>query len=520
MPIIGETSKVVNRDVTRGMVRLGKIWKGDPRPADGKRPGPERPWYRFAFPEETPEQVEMAQRVLYPAVRKLYGEHPMKIDGVYLIDDEVDQAFATWYEQRGQSGMSIRCDGEQRIMQRNEAGRMIAFERFDQPCPPCLSPDKEKPECGCVRVGRLRFVLQGVLNATGLFGFFEMETHSFNDRAHLHNFLVDLQYRAGRITGIPLMLKRMPREFTVQVKGKNSAVTKHMVTITVDPAFVKRILAGRLTDGAWDNGLMSAPGRAALPARVDSDGVLHDDPEPVGDPDGEYDPDELNDWGAPDEVEMPETQPETEPEPETAIHWSNDPSHMLTLRGIVEQEKLPPLETFQSSWSEFPTGKSIVDKLRQLKKTNASSTDSMRAGGGLGVVDLGRLCDAFNVSETEMMAIMDVEDWFELGTNAEARAKILGRALDRNWPVVATKCLYQSDPRCIQFDTVLGTITWYKGRKELRAYAEGLGLEGTDWDAVPSWNQGIHVLPHNLMVIWHKAEQTGRLDALRFVLPK
>jgi hypothetical protein len=512
-PIVGETTENSHIDATRGMQRLGKIWKGDKRPADGMKPGPERPYFRFAFPETTADEQAIAERILYPAALKLYGDKPQIISGVYLIDPVVDQAFSTWYEQRGRTGMTIRCDGRSIHLQRDDTGHMIDFARMGLECPACMTRDRLHPLCDCVKVGRLRFFLEGMLRETGRYGFMEMETHSGTDRIHIHKFLTNLYETAGRIVGIPLELSRTPRDFTVQIKGKNSSVTKYMVMIRPDPAWARSALAQMLTN----------PTPLSLPAHIDPQtGEIHDsddDPDPQDDPDVESgDGDGLNDWGAPDQVDVPAQQPE----PETAsLHWSDDPTKLLKLRRIIEVEGLPQLEALPDDWDDYPTGQAAINALRDLRKSAVPPpSDRLPAGDGLGTIDIGRLTDAFNVTDSAMLEIMDVQEWAELGTNAEARAKILGRALERSWPVIVTRCEYIEKPaRSIKFDSVLGPIYWFKGRKELVTYAEGLGYDGPEWDVVATWKEGNHLLPDPLMIIWHKDDKTGRLDAVRFVKP-
>ena len=192
---------------------LGKLRKGGP-----KRSGQfGADLDHFRFTSEDPAVVQ--------AFYQAYGEKPSELV-VFMPYDQMERNFSSWRELYGQNGLvKIRCDGENWVDWLDGPRHCHGY----LPCPETfLDPDNRCPDCPLKPVGRLEVIVPELWKA-GYIGLVTVETHSWNDIAHLAGKLA--QYEPLR--GKPFTLWRemttigAPNEKT----GKRMAVTKPLVCI-------------------------------------------------------------------------------------------------------------------------------------------------------------------------------------------------------------------------------------------------------------------------------------------------
>jgi len=192
---------------------LGKLRKGGPK-RNGQF-GADLDHFRF-----TSEDAAVVQ-----AFYQAYGEKPSELV-VFMPYDQMERNFSSWRELYGQNGLvKIRCDGENWVDWLDGPRHCHGY----LPCPETfLDPDNRCPDCPLKPVGRLEVIVPELWKA-GYIGLVTVETHSWNDIAHLAGKLA--QYEPLR--GKPFTLWRemttigAPNEKT----GKRMAVTKHLVCI-------------------------------------------------------------------------------------------------------------------------------------------------------------------------------------------------------------------------------------------------------------------------------------------------
>lgn len=192
---------------------LGKLRKGGPK--KNGRFGDDLDHFRFTSEES----------VIVEAFYQAYGKEPSELV-VFLPFDLMERSFSSWRELYGQNGLvKIRCDGENWVDWIEGPQHYHGHKACDKEF---LDPDNRCPRCPLKPVGRLEIIIPKLWEA-GHIGLVTLETHSWNDIAHLSGKLV--QYEP--LTGKPFNLWRerttigAPNEKT----GKRMAVTKPLVRI-------------------------------------------------------------------------------------------------------------------------------------------------------------------------------------------------------------------------------------------------------------------------------------------------
>lgn len=179
---------------------LGNIRKGSPKGTSqtkGWQGGDELDHWRVEFDE--PE--------LQAAFDALYGDEPREIRCM-LLYDTVDEVLHAWQESYNSKGeLTHRCDGETMVFPADKRG---------QPCTGGCKPYArlyvwlyELPRVGCMRV----------------------RTTAQHDISWLTDALVGIESVHGRLTGIPLILKREEREITML---NNQREKRWMVGLEID----------------------------------------------------------------------------------------------------------------------------------------------------------------------------------------------------------------------------------------------------------------------------------------------
>jgi hypothetical protein len=268
MPIKSVTDQT-SYEPGRGFPRLGKFRPGDKKIA---KSGAEYPvdldHFRVTF--------EPQYAHLEPVFRELYGDQPKEFQPVFVMGKTSDEAFPNWMEAYTQSALQRRCDGEHMTKWIDpETGRYIVAQGGGMSCM-CthLRAEYERQIAGlseaevkkirkpnlCQRVGRLNLLLPAFMDATGVLGFFTVETGSIANIRHIFQVLSDLERILGTLQGVPLVFGRAPTEMTVTIDGQRKKVTKALFYLRATETFTQQHIIRQLAG--------FQPDRPALPDSV------------------------------------------------------------------------------------------------------------------------------------------------------------------------------------------------------------------------------------------------------------
>lgn len=292
-PIVGMTRR---EDVTPKFPDLGKLRKGGPK-TDPKKPGPDLEYWRFT--SERPE-VQAAFAASHP-------NNP-KVVEAYLPFAAMEENWLTWFEEWDAGGMVHRCDGRTMYRWRNGNGEYVDGER---PCP-YAKGEKTRTAAnpGCKQVGRLNLILPALIKA-GHVGFVVMETHSINDLVSITQCLLDIERKAGKLTGILLAVMRVKQTISTPAwkeedkkAGRRNRTVKDLVKIVPASEWVLAQL-----DAQHNEAMLQA--RGGVPQLMAGNGVSE-----LADEDDDYEPDD-EDVVETEATEVTGTPPaEAQPEPE------------------------------------------------------------------------------------------------------------------------------------------------------------------------------------------------------------
>jgi len=238
---------------------IGRIKKGGPKPENA--PGKDLTYFRYV-----PVGGEESAAAKFAEV---YGDEPREII-VFLPFDDIDRNFETAMELHTAGALQCKGDieGGGAFMWRDSDGVM---QHTHKPCP--------DPPCnGCKEGGYLRAIIPALVRYASV----EVSTHSKWDIIELYGNLRAIQMTEGGLTGIPMVLKRRPRDVSTPRKGgKRVRQIKWLLSLEVAPRYVEEKLA------ALQNG--DAPPAPQIEATVDTatdeitgewDGELFDQNEP------------------------------------------------------------------------------------------------------------------------------------------------------------------------------------------------------------------------------------------------
>lgn len=239
-----------------GIPRLGKLKKGAEKSASGF--GADLDYFRVAF--ELPYSADENNLTIW---KTLYGDKPTEFPNVFLLGRSADEVFSSAYEEYGAGQLlKTRCDGE--TIQRSYNQQTARHE--DKPIPCRCDPDKRT----CQRIGRLNFMPFDFIRATGLFGYFTLETHSLYDVLELGSIVDEIFAQRGTVTGIPFVLGRSPQEKSARYldkSGQPKRTRKVMNLVYLYPS--REFVAERLLTSFTTDAPALTTGQArALPAPV------------------------------------------------------------------------------------------------------------------------------------------------------------------------------------------------------------------------------------------------------------
>jgi len=211
--------KNLTDNITPRFPRLGKLKKGGERPENGKAPGQDLDHFRFV--SENPAIVQ--------AFTDAYGETPRTIQ-VYIPYPTPDEAFPTWAEVWGATGLLHRCDGETMTVWQ-ENGKYITGEK------PCPGGHKDNDYLRDA-VGRLDLIIPELIEA-GYVGYVTLETHGKHDiRAILQTLHAVYEARSSNelgLRGVLFNLRRVQESISTpgfgNQAGKRSRVNKWLVKL-------------------------------------------------------------------------------------------------------------------------------------------------------------------------------------------------------------------------------------------------------------------------------------------------
>lgn len=232
MPIKSLQQNVTN--LREGLNQIGTIRKGAPKEAN--RPGADLPYFRIVLNEQ--------YQHLEPIVQQVFGDEPEFFIGAHVIEDTADKAFSFWMEEWGKGGtLYHRCDGEHQHQHYDGSGYSFAKVA-------CKSGDGAKP-CSCQRIGRLALWFEGLVAATGEFGYFTVMTSSKNDIVTVQQQLGVAEYMAARaglsLMAVPFIFGRYEKAISspafkktrngYEMTDRRTMVTKSLFSLRTDPSW-------------------------------------------------------------------------------------------------------------------------------------------------------------------------------------------------------------------------------------------------------------------------------------------
>lgn len=245
MPIVKLQQNIAS--LREGMVHLGRIRKGAPKPENSKKPGEDLPYWRIEMEPQFESMLPIVHEVF--ANHGDYAEGPEWFEGAHVLEDTADKAFTYWMEQWGGGGtLYHRCDGEKQ--HQHYDGTAYSFARIN-----CAIDHTTNP-CACQRIGRLALWFDPLVAATGEFGYFTVFTSSINDIVTIQKQLQAAEYMAARaglsLMAVPFIFGRYDKAISSpafkQVAGKwertdkRTIITKSLVSMRPDPRWNIRVL--------------------------------------------------------------------------------------------------------------------------------------------------------------------------------------------------------------------------------------------------------------------------------------
>lgn len=219
----------------RGMEfpQIGVIRKGAPK---GERaPGKDLNYFRVVF-----DEMEGAAQAVFV---EEYTAQPTEIR-VLLPFDDIERCWNAFVEAYTAGGLIYRGDGERVLFWLDPETGEIKVKDGD-PFMSCIgadglagyyvTQDGARQKIQAKAVGRLRVIVPSLKRLAYLL----VVTSSKWDVMHISDQLAALKHvNGGRLAGIPMMLRRRPKQVSIPLKGKRARVTKWLLSIEAEPAWV------------------------------------------------------------------------------------------------------------------------------------------------------------------------------------------------------------------------------------------------------------------------------------------
>lgn len=298
---------------------IGQIRKGAPK--SERAPGKDLDYFRVEFDNQETEVKDIFKAV--------YGERPQELN-VFLAFDEVEKVWDAYLEAYTAGRLVARSDGERYLYRVNtdtgeilvkngepfmayQEGEIVGYWFNEQ--------KKKKEPIFCKPVGRLRVVIPELKRLAYL----TVLTTSIHDIVNISAQINALAVINGkRIAGVPLVLRRRPKEISTPKPGGGRArYTKWLVSIEASPQWV----GAKLDNMA----MLSLPEGATryLPA---GETVVKANGPDSSEPRAEYVPQQEDEWEPPEDVQdgdfedMPMEEPEPQPAKKASVKNPMDPN--------------------------------------------------------------------------------------------------------------------------------------------------------------------------------------------------
>lgn len=158
--------------------------------------------------------VALPYFVVPPEVAEIYGDKPTMIDVIFPANDR-EIIFPQYMKKYGTTGLYCKGDGYTGTM-------LVNGQLTEREC----NPDDEWCR-DCQPKGTLNVWLPKV--KTG--GVYQVVTGSWNSIVNINSMLDTIEVLAGRIAGIPLILKVVPHEATIANGDKQFRRTVYVITL-------------------------------------------------------------------------------------------------------------------------------------------------------------------------------------------------------------------------------------------------------------------------------------------------
>lgn len=211
MPIKGLTERPAS------FPQIGILRKGAKK-TEANKPGADLKYFRFVC--EDTEAVD--------AFQAAFGAQPEEIE-ILMPFAKCDENFEAWKEEWAASSLIHRCDGEICVLWLDRATGTYSTE--PKRCPG-----------GCKQTGRVKVIIPSLQRLA----YVTVLTTSIWDIINIHENLLAIEMLRGDLRGIPLILRRKPREISTPAgNGKRARRSKSLITIEAKPAWVALQLAAQ-----------------------------------------------------------------------------------------------------------------------------------------------------------------------------------------------------------------------------------------------------------------------------------
>lgn len=198
--------------------QIGTLRKGAPKPEKG----PGRDLKHFRFDSDDADATERFHLV--------YGDEPTSVR-VFLPFRTAAENFEAWQEHWTAGALQHRCDGETCVLWLTPRH---TYSQDARPCPHLNVARDERDRCK--PAGRLKVIIPELRRLA----YVTVLTSSIHDIMELSAQIEALEAFRGDLRGIPLILRRQPREISTPsgTDGKRRRMEKWLLSIEAAPTWV------------------------------------------------------------------------------------------------------------------------------------------------------------------------------------------------------------------------------------------------------------------------------------------